>query len=45
MLADFMGDLHWHLDAVMLLTYVLEIPDEDEAFAEGPGDDGHHSLR
>lgn len=22
-LADFMGDLHWHLDAVMLLTYVL----------------------
>jgi len=23
MLADFMGDLHWHLDAVMLLTYVL----------------------
>jgi len=23
MLTDFMGDLHWHLDAVMLLTYVL----------------------
>jgi len=22
-LAEFMGDLHWHLDAVMLLTYVL----------------------
>ena len=22
-LTDFMGDLHWHLDAVMLLTYVL----------------------
>ena len=22
-LIDFMGDLHWHLDAVMLLTYIL----------------------
>jgi hypothetical protein len=22
-LADFTGDLHWHLDAIMLLTYVL----------------------
>ncbi len=22
-LTDFMGDLHWHLDAVLLLTYVL----------------------